>query len=91
MDKKLFPMTLTQRLSYDGYDVECQKLEWDHDDFNSNFSVYNLCECPEDAIIGRDLFDADDFIYAVRFGMDLRDKGYTDLQITERKWEYDDE
>ena len=90
MDGKLFPMTLTQRPRYDNYGVEFQKLEWNHDDFNGNFSVHDLCECPEDAIIGRDLFDADDFIYAVRFGMDLRDKGYTDLQITERKWEYDE-
>ena len=90
MDKKLFPMTLTER--HDFYDiVESQELEWDHDDFRGNFSVHDLCECPEDAIIGRDLFDADDFIYAVRFGMDLRDKGYTDLQITEREWEDDDE
>lgn len=91
MNKKLFPMTLIQRPGYDGYGVDFQELEWDHDDFQGNFSVHDLCECPEDAIIGRDLFDANDFIYAVRFGMDLRDKGYTDLQVTEREWEYDDE
>lgn len=85
MDKKLFPMTLTQR--HDFYDiVDFQELNWNHDNFQGNFSVYNLCECPEDAIIGRDLFDADDFIYAVRLGMDLRDKGYTDLQIIEEKY-----
>ena len=84
-------MTLTQRpRKYEDYGVEPEELEWDHDNFQGNFSVYNLCECPEDVIIGRDLFDADDFIYAVRLGMDLRDKGYTDLQITERKWEYDE-
>ena len=86
MNKKLFPMTLTQRLRYDNYGVECQKLEWNHDDFKGNFLVSDLCECPEDAIIGRDLFDADDFIYAVRLGMDLRDKGYTDLQIIEEEY-----
>ena len=85
MDGRLFPMTLIQRPRYDNYGVESQKLEWDHDDFHGNFSVHDLCECPEDAIIGRDLFDANDFIYAVRFGMDLRDKGYTDLQINERE------
>lgn len=88
MDKKLFPMTLTQRpRRYEDYGVEYQKLEWNHEDFHGYFSVGDLCECPEDAIIGRDLFDADDFIYAVRFGMNLRDKGYTDLQITEQEWE----
>ena len=86
MDKKLFPMTLTVR--HDFYDIiDSEKLEWNHDNFNGNFSVSNLCECPEDAIIGRDLFDADDFIYAVRLGINLRDKGYTDLQITEQEWE----
>ena len=89
MDTKLFPMTLIQRSRYDI--VDFQKLEWDHDDFQGNFSVHDLCECPEDAIIGRDLFDVNDFIYAVRFGMDLRDKGYTDLQVTEREWKYDDD
>lgn len=86
MNKKLFPMTLTQRPRYDGYGVEFQKLEWNHDGFKDSFLVNDLCECPEDAIIGRDLFDADDFIYAVRLGMDLRDKGYTDLQIIEEKY-----
>ena len=85
MDKKLFPMILTER--HDSYGIiDLQELEWDHDDFHGNFSVHDLCECPEDAIIGRDLFDANDFIYAVRFGMDLRDKGYTDLQIIEEKY-----
>lgn len=85
MDKKLFPMTLTQRSRYNI--VDFQKLEWYHDNFKGNFSVHDLCECPEDAIIGRDLFDVDDFISAVRFGMSLRDKGYTDLQIIEQEFE----
>lgn len=87
MDKKFFPMTLTQRSRYDDWGISFQRLEWDHDDFKGKFLVSDLSECPEDAIIGRDLFDADDFIYAVRLGMNLRDKGYTDLQITEQEWE----
>ena len=45
------------------------------------FSVSNLSECPEDAIIGRDLFDADDYIRAVRTGMKLAQEGYTDLDV----------
>ncbi len=88
MEKK-FPMTLVQKPRYDGFGVELQELEWNQDNFQGNFRVYDLNECPEDAIIGRDLFDADDFIYAVRFGMDLRDKGYTNLQIIEK--DYKDE
>lgn len=44
------------------------------------FSVSNLSECPEDAIIGRDLFDASDYIRAVRFGMELAKAGYDDIE-----------
>ena len=33
---------------------------------NIHFSVCNLRECPEDAIIGRDLFDVDDYVKALR-------------------------
>lgn len=44
------------------------------------FSVYNLNECPEDAIIGRNLFDADDYIKAVRYGMELARQGYDDVE-----------
>lgn len=43
------------------------------------FSVHNLAGCPEDAIISRDLFEAHDFIAAVRFGMKLASQGYTDI------------
>lgn len=41
------------------------------------FSVNNLDECPEDAIIGRDLFIADDYITALNKGIELAKKGYT--------------
>lgn len=50
-----------------------------------NFSVRNLWECPEDAIIGRDLFDADDYIRALELGMELARKGYTKIKINEIK------
>lgn len=45
------------------------------------FCVSNLNECPEDAIIGRDLFTADDYIEAVKFGMKLRADGYDDIEV----------
>lgn len=41
------------------------------------FYVSNLADCPEDAIIGRDLFDAHDWLKAVEFGIGLALKGYT--------------
>ena len=42
-----------------------------------NFGVSNLTDCPEDAIIGRDLFDSDDYIRALNKGIELANKGYT--------------
>lgn len=45
------------------------------------FDVYNLSECPEDAIIGRDLFDGHDYISALTRGMELAKQGYTELDI----------
>lgn len=47
------------------------------------FCVYNLNECPEDAIIRRSLFTADDYINAVKYGVQLAQQGYTDVEIDE--------
>lgn len=41
------------------------------------FSVWNLTDCPEDAIIDRSLFSADQWLRAVRYGMELAKQGYT--------------
>lgn len=48
-----------------------------NDEQNIHFGVGNLDECPEDAIIGRDLFIADDYITALNKGIELAKKGYT--------------
>lgn len=45
------------------------------------FTVYDLSECPEDAIIGRDLFDGYDYISALQLGMRLAEQGYTDIEV----------
>lgn len=78
-----YPMRLTQR--YDDYDdtITSQKIEWDYDNFKGEFFVQNLWDCSEDAVIWRDLFNADDFLEAVRFGMDLARKGYDDIEVIE--------
>lgn len=47
------------------------------------FSAWNLNACPEDAVIGRDLFDEQDFIKAVKLGMKLAKQGYTDVDFTD--------
>ena len=75
------------------YDFQAQ-YETDSDDFavgvsvfdkndNMVFSVWNLNECPEDAVIGRDLFDEQDFINAVKLGMKLAQEWYTDCKIVD--------
>ena len=47
------------------------------------FSAHNLAECPEDAIIGRDIFDAHDWLRAVNFGIELAKQGYTSAVMNE--------
>ena len=62
---------------------------FDNED-NMVFSVWNLDECPEDAVIGRDLFDEHDFIKAVQLGMKLAQEGYTDCKIVDETGLYCD-
>lgn len=45
------------------------------------FDVWNLDECPEDAIIDRSLFDAHDWLGAVKYGIELARQGYTDVGL----------
>ena len=59
-------------------DIYYQKL-YDKEERVAFFTVSNLNECPEDAIIGRDLFDATDYIKAVKRGIKLAEQGYTDV------------
>lgn len=44
------------------------------------FSVHDLTECPEDATINRKLFDASDFLRAVRYGIELAKAGYDEVE-----------
>ncbi len=76
------PLILDYSESTDDYgDVRGQDLYNENEKIN--FSVYNLCECPEDAIIGRDLFTADDYISTLEKGIELAEKGYTEIKINE--------
>lgn len=43
------------------------------------FDVWNLEECPEDAIIDRSLFNAFDWLRAVKYGIELAQQGYTNV------------
>lgn len=85
-----YPMIYQEKRDEYEDTIEFQKVSWDYDNFKGDFRVWNLWDCPEDACIGRDLFGADDFIEAVRFGMDLARKGYDDIELTEKKIEYEE-
>lgn len=76
--EKLFEMNVTTW--FEDYDSPVsQKVEWNDGVRSGSYCVSNLWDCPEDACIDRDLFSADDFIAAVKFGMLLAQDGYTDI------------
>ena len=80
-----YPMSLTEY--YDDYEdcITSQTLRWAHDNFVGSFHVHNMWDESEDCTIARNLFSAQDFIEAVRFGMDLAAKGYNDIEVKEEK------
>ena len=45
------------------------------------YSVCNLTDCPEDAIIARDLVSAEDIIDWIKYGMNLAAEGYNDIVV----------
>ena len=47
------------------------------------FSVYDLCECPEDATIYRDLFNGYDYLNAIQLVMELAREGYTSIEVSD--------
>ena len=47
------------------------------------YRVCDLDECPEDAILGRDLFSAWEFIETLELGMKLAQEGYTGIVANE--------
>lgn len=49
------------------------------------FRVHNLNECPEDAVIGRDLFQAADYVNTLQLGMKLAQLGYDSINLKEIK------
>lgn len=63
-----------------GYDVEAQRVE-DKDTGMEVYGVCNLGECPEDAIIGRDLVSAHEWLDYVNLGISLAKKGYDKAEL----------
>lgn len=81
-NEKVLVLKLIDRYE-DWNDFHSQELE--NKEENINFSVSDLSDCPEDACIGRDLFDADDYISVLEKGMELAKKGYTKINVEEIK------
>ena len=53
---------------------------WSEDE-EVHYSVSNLCECPEDATIDRDLVSADEIVDFIKLGMRLAEKGYDRISV----------
>ena len=45
------------------------------------FKAYDMCECPEDATLNRDLFNGEDYIDAIKLGMKLANLGYDSIEV----------
>lgn len=54
---------------------------WDIEKECSIYSVSDLWECPEDAIIGRALHDADDATNLIKAGLRYASEGYDDIKV----------
>lgn len=71
----------------DDYEYHAQEVWSDDEEENVYFRVSDLCECPEDAIIGRDLFDGHDFIRAIKLGFSIAKRGYDEIIVNKVPWE----
>lgn len=69
----------------DEYEDEVRYQEISNKDNDISFSVHNMDFCPEDAIISRDLFSADDYIKVLNKGIELAKKGYDKVVAVREK------
>lgn len=65
----------------DDWENHAQSVTCLDEDIPMNFYVHDLSECPEDAIIGRDLFDGEDYIKAIKLGIQIASMGYTGVGV----------
>ncbi len=65
---------------YEREDYQRQEL-WDIEKECPIFGVSDLWECPEDAIIGRALHDADDATNLIKIGLKYASEGYDDIKV----------
>ena len=65
---------------YEREDYQRQEL-WDIEKECPIFRVSDLWECPEDAIIGRALHDADDATNLIKIGLRYASEGHDDIKV----------
>lgn len=53
---------------------------WDIDDKKELYGVSDLSECPEDAIIGRDLVSGGEALDLIKLGMSYSKMGYDEIK-----------
>lgn len=68
--------------SYEGREGEVVSQALYDENDKLVFIVHNLKG--EDSVIGKNLFDVDDFVKAVQFGIDLGKKGYDSIELNYR-------
>ena len=76
-------LPITVKTWYEDVDTPYAQLLTSPMDLRVKYRVSNLCECPEDAIIGRDLVGAYEWLDAVRLGMELAREGITGFEVTD--------
>lgn len=64
---------------------EPHRYEGLYDGDKELYSASDLSECPEDANLARDIMDAEGAIDLIKYGMALRYKGYSDIQVEYEK------
>lgn len=67
-------MKITITRTQDSDNGERQKIKIEG---GRQWSIFPLCDCPEDAIVGRGLVDADDLVSAIKAGFDAAKNGET--------------
>lgn len=71
---------------------DCQRQElWDMEKECLIYGVSDLWDCPEDAIIGRCLHDADDALDLIELGLDYASKGYSGIEVIRENCPYSED
>lgn len=79
MADKMYPIVIEE--NYDDYLGLIHSQSMYSKDRTLGYYVRNLTDCPEDAIINRDLVSAEEIINYIKFGMKLAQEGYTKIQV----------